>query len=103
MTAQREEKMDREPQKHFMRFLIHELKQTIHQLYAHIIVANLAEEAGFPFSATLQSALASPEIEKRVEERIAGLEELVEEMDDSIHDRLIQEYLTKQKPNGSVN
>ena len=95
--------MDPEPQKHFMRFLIQELKQTTHQLFAHIVVAHLAEEAGFPFNATLQSALASPEIQRRVEERIAGLEELVDEMDDSIHDRLILEYLAKQKPSGSVN
>jgi hypothetical protein len=95
--------MNPEPQQHFMRFLIQELKQTTHQLFAHIVVAHLAQEAGFPFNATLQSALASPEIQRRVEERVAGLEELVGEMDDSTHDRLIQEYLAKQNPSGSTN
>ena len=89
--------MDSEPQKHFMRFLIGELRQMNHQLLAHTVAGYLAEEAGFPFSATLQSALVTPEIRKRADERINGLDELVDEMDDSIQDRLILEYLAKQK------
>jgi hypothetical protein len=95
--------MDSKPQKHFMRFLIGELREMNHQLLAHIIVGHLAEEAGFPYIDTLKRALATPEIRRRADERIDGLDELVDEMDDSIQDRLIQEYLAKQgmgeKPN----
>jgi len=79
-----------------MRFLVGELRKMNHQLLAHIVVGHLAEEAGFPFIGTLQRAMATPEIERRADERMDGLEELIDEMDDSIQDRLIQEYLAKR-------
>ena len=95
--------MNSEPQKHFMRFLIGELRKTHHQLLAHIIVAHLAEEAGFPFMATLQKAMVTPEVERRADTWIEGLDELVDDMDDSMHERLIQEYLKKQRADDIPN
>ena len=91
-----------EPQKHFMRFLIAELRNTHHQLLANIVVGRLAEEAGFPYTATLQKVAASTEIQRRADKWVEGLDELVDEMDDSTHDRLIQEYLAKHSQAGDI-
>jgi transcription termination factor NusB len=94
--------MDAKTQKDFIKLLIRRLRETTEELYAYRVTANIAEDTGFPFAATLENALGHPAIKARAKEELKGLEDLIDNHKDSTDDQ-IKEFLRNWKPEGTPN
>lgn len=85
--------MDAETQNAFCRFLIRELRSTIHELNAYRVMAYGAGKFGFPVERILNEARNSVDVRKRSDRAVAGLEELLDNTAQETLDRAVQEFL----------
>lgn len=95
--------MDANKQKQFICFLAKQLREYHHELNAYRVTGVIAEREGFPFQATLETALHSEDVHKRTDQFFEGFQELIDSLDEATSDKALSDWLQKLRVDGKPN